>query len=342
MSEEKKSFLVDVPVRVCIWIRKETQRKQFEIIKQARPSILFLQSDGGRNEKEWESIKYNRNLYDTEIDWDCTVYRLYEEENLGLYTMSKKASDFIWEHVDRCIFLEDDHLPSVSFFEFCAELLEKYKDDTRVSRICGMNHEGISEDVSSDYFFAHHGSIWGGATWRRVFEMRDTEFRYGKDPYVMDVMKNFTKDNKFFMDKAEGYAKDRLYENHPAGGEFFNGFATYGYHQLQIIPKRNMIKNIGYGEGAAHADALKFMPRGIQQMFDMQTYETEIPLKHMDYMIPDLRYDKKVKRILGIGHPFVMLYRRIEGVCRHIWYGDTLNILKKAKKKLKKQSTIEK
>ena len=131
-----KPYLVDVPVRVNIWIRPECQRKQFEVLKQARPSIIFLQSDGGRNEKEWEAIRKNRKIFEEEVDWDCTIHKLYEEENQGLYTMGKKVSKYIWEHVDRCIFLEDDFIPAVSFFQYCAELLEKYKDDTRISCIC--------------------------------------------------------------------------------------------------------------------------------------------------------------------------------------------------------------
>ena len=85
-----KPFLVDVPVRVNIWIRPTCQIRQFEILKQARPSIMFLISDGGRNEKEWEAIHKNREIFDTQIDWECTIYKLYEEKNNGLYTMSRK------------------------------------------------------------------------------------------------------------------------------------------------------------------------------------------------------------------------------------------------------------
>lgn len=111
-----KPYLVDVPVKINIWIRPECQRRQFEIIKQARPSILFVTSDGGRNEKEWELIKQNRKIYDEEIDWECKVYKLYMDHNLGLYAMGKERENLIWNTVDRCIMLEDDILPSVSFF----------------------------------------------------------------------------------------------------------------------------------------------------------------------------------------------------------------------------------
>ena len=335
-AQPKKPYLVDVPVRVAIWIRPNCQRKQFEVLKQARPSILFLQSDGGRNEKEWAAIRQNREMFDREIDWECTVYRFYEEKNQGLYTMSQKVSGFIWERVDRCIFLEDDQLPSVSFFRYCAEMLEKYKDDTRVSRICGMNHLGISEEVSADYFFSHYGSIWGTASWRRVARMRDTEFRYGQDPYVMRLLRENTKDNVPFYKMAEGYPKDPHYGGHMAGGEFYHAFAVHGHHQLQIIPKVNMISNIGCDEDAAHADSLKLMPRGTRRVFGMKTYEMEFPIKHMDYMIADSEYEKKVMRMGAYSRPDIRFFRSVERGFLLLIHGQLWNRIKKRIKKRKK------
>ena len=100
-----EKYLVDVPVRINIWIRPECQRRQFEVIKKARPSILFIQSDGGRNDEEWQAIYANRKMIDEGIDWDCQVYRLYEEKNNGLYSMAKKTYSLIWKTVYRCILL---------------------------------------------------------------------------------------------------------------------------------------------------------------------------------------------------------------------------------------------
>lgn len=97
-------YLVDVPVRGTILTRPECQRKQFEIIKETKPSILFLHSDGERNEAEWNAIIQNRKMYEEGIDWNCQVFKIYEDENLGMYAMSQKVQEYIWERVDRCIF----------------------------------------------------------------------------------------------------------------------------------------------------------------------------------------------------------------------------------------------
>lgn len=312
-----KDFLVDVPVRINIWIRPECQRKQFEIIKKARPSILFLVSDGGRNEKEWEAIYQNRKLYDEEIDWNCTIYKVYEEKNNGLYTMGVKTRELVWSKVDRCIFLEDDILPTVGFFRYCAELLEKYKDDTRISTICGMNHLGTYDAPKSDYFFARQGSIWGTATWKRVHDMRDG-INYADDPYVLDLLRQRTRHNEIFWKKIVGYTQNEKYGGHIPGGEFYVEFAMYGHNQLQIIPKKNMICNIGCTEDAAHSLALNRMPKGIRRVFNMKTYEMEFPMKHAKYVIPDVEYEKKRNRIMAYNHPFIAYMRRWQGTWARI------------------------
>lgn len=312
-----KDFLVDVPVRVNIWIRPECQRKQFEILKQARPSIMFLQSDGGRNEEEWEAIYANRKIFDEEIDWNCTVYKLYEDKNNGLYTMGRKTAQLIWSTVDRCIFLEDDVLPSVSFFRYCAELLEKYKDDTRISCICGMNHLGVYDAPSADYFFSRQGSVWGTATWKRNFDLR-RGIEYADDEYAMKLLKQRTRHNKAMWNRIVGYTKNDYYGGHVPGGEFYGEFAMYAHNQVKIIPKKNMICNIGCTENSAHALALNRLPHGLRRVYNMKTYELEGEIKHPKYVMPDVEYEEKRNRIMAYNKPLIALGRRFQGTWARI------------------------
>lgn len=328
-----KKYLVDVPVRVNIWIRPECQKRQFHIIKKARPSILFLQSDGGRNEKEWEAIYANRKLIDEGIDWECTVYRFYEDHNNGLYAMAKKVAEFIWRTVDRCIFLEDDVLPSVSYFRFCAELLEKYKDDQRIEAICGMNHLGKYEAVQSDYFFSRQGSIWGMATWKRTYLERGI-FEYAKDAYVMKVLKERTKNNPTIWRRLRGYAHNELYEGHMPAGEFWHEFHMYAQNRVQIIPKVNLISNIGCTEDSAHMDSLNQMPHGIRRIFNMKTYEIAFPLKHPRYVMPDVFYEKKRNQIMAYNTPMRHFFRLTERTLIKVFSGRAKEIPEIVRKKL--------
>lgn len=325
-----KSWLVNIPVKISIWIRPECQRRQFEVIKQARPSILFVISDGGRNEDEWNKILQNRSIYDDEIDWNCKIYRMYENTNQGMYVMGRKTQELVWSKVDRCIFLEDDILPSVSYFKYCAELLEKYKDDLRINVICGMNHRGISENVNSDYFFARQGSIWGCAVWKRTWQQY-YDFSYGQDPYIMKCLKQRTRHNKLFWKRINAYATGDVYEGHIAGDEFFFELSMYAQNQLQIIPKYNLVSNIGCTNDAAHASELQDIPRSLRKVFNMPTHEVSFPLKEAKYVIPDVEYEKARNRIAGYNFPLIYWSRKIESFFLMLFHGKLRRALVKAK-----------
>lgn len=339
--EKLKPYLVDVPVRVNIWIRPECQKRQLEVLKKARPSTLFLISDGGRNEKEWESIRKNRKLFETEIDWECTVYKLFEEENQGLYTMGRKGAKLIWSTVDRCIMLEDDQIPSVSYFKYCAELLEKYKDDERIVSICAMNYAGVWENTSSDYFFAERGPIWGQATWKRSYEQRDFDLEYAKDPYVMGLLRKRLKKDKAFLKTVEGYAKNPKHNRHIPGGEFLNRLSVNCQNRLFIIPKYNMMCNIGCTANGTHTSEYNILPKATKSIFNMKTYEYDFPLKHPKYMIADCDYKKLEEKVLCRNRPIGLFFRKIEITFLLFKYKGISGILKKLKKQKKKKGTIE-
>lgn len=202
---------------------------------------MFLQSDGGRNDKEWEAIKINRKMFDEEVDWECKVYKIYESKNNGLYAMSDKVRKLIWENVDRCIFLEDDYVPSVSYFEFCREMLERYKDDLRVHYVTGYNYMGVYDKPDSDYFFCGEGSIWGCATWKRVEEERETDYR--DNPYALECIMNVAKHYKKGYEKLiYGYAKNDKFGGHIPGTEFYKNYLRFSQNHLLIVPKKELNK----------------------------------------------------------------------------------------------------
>jgi hypothetical protein len=316
-----KAYLVDVPVLLFVFIRPNTLKEVFDVIKEARPSKLFLASDGPRPDHpdDWEKISESRRIVE-EIDWDCCVYQYYLKENHGLYHMVQEALDWVFYYVDRCIFLEDDVVPSLSFFPYCAELLERYKDDSRINMICGMNHLGVYKEPYTDYFFSKAAAIWGFALWRRTYEdfYDDT---YGRDNYILDRIKENSKDYKDFIKALLGYRQNPYYGGHIPGPEFYLRFIISTQNKVNIIPKYNMIKNIGFCEGSTHAaDELRIMPKGVQKMFRMKTYEYTFPLQHPSYVIEDRAYEKKVLRILARNHPLILFYRKWNGLLRKIYY----------------------
>ena len=155
-------------VLILFFARPETLSQVFEQVRKAKPLKLFLYQDGpreGRN--DLEGIQKCREIVEN-IDWECEVHKWYQDKNVGCDPSEYLSQKWAFSYVDKCIILEDDDVPSLSFFPFCQELLDRYENDERISMIAGMNHEEVSTDVPYDYFFTTNVSIWGWATWKRV------------------------------------------------------------------------------------------------------------------------------------------------------------------------------
>lgn len=328
-----KPFKIDVPVLLFVFIRPDNLKVVFETIKKVRPSTLFLVSDGPRKDilSDKINIKKSRDVVKN-IDWECQVHKLYFDENQGMYTTFNKALEFVFQKVDRCIFLEDDVVPAEAFFHYCAELLEKYKEDLRVNRICGMNHMGVYDEVDSDYFFSRTGSIWGFAIWKRSYN-DFYNLSYSSSQYSYSRIKENSRKYSKFIKYLDGYAENPNFNGHIPGPEFFLGLSSYSQNQLAILPKKNMICNIGYGEGNTHfSDDLRKLPQAVQKMFNMRVYEIDFPLKHPDFLIEDKHYEDLLYRIMGRS-PYVKISRKIEGIVRRILFKDYKTIFKTIFKK---------
>jgi len=326
-----KEYLVDVPVQVNIWIRPECQKKLLEVLQIARPSIIFLVSDGGRNENEKNLITQNRALMENGIDWDCKVYKLYKDTNQGITKIITQTHEFIWQNVDRCIFLEDDIIPSVSFFRYCKELLEKYENDPRIYIICGMNHLGVyPDDSGSDYFFSRQGSIWGYALWKRSYQ-EFFDYSYENDAHTWKCLVNNAAEDKFLLNEIKRRKADtdkkHNWKTYASPTEFFIDLSVYSQHQLQIIPRKNMISCIGASKQANSSDSLSRLPKPVRNLFFMKTYELEFPLKHPNFVVPDKFYEAQRNKIICKNHPFLNLIRKFvrafyvlkEGDLKYLW-----------------------
>ena len=317
---QKDKYLVDVPVEITIWTRTECQKRQFEVIKEAKPSKLFLISDGGRSDLEWEAIRENRSYIENEIDWQCEVHKLYEEKNNGMYAMWRKIYAFVWSYVDRCIFLEDDYVPAVSYFRYCAELLEKYKDDLRIEMITGHNvfvtHPAAEPN---DYFFSEEGwSIWGTATWKNRMDYNVFPLEYSDNKYVVDLLKKNL--SAFWFEKARRYCAGELADGHVPGAEYFHAINSVLFHRMSIVPTKNMICNIGMdGEHANSRHKSK-----MSDLFKQKTYEISFPLKHPQYVIDDVEYGRIYSKKLGHSQTRIGLFIRKVSYCFKLLFSGRL------------------
>ena len=171
-TKKLKIFTPTAPLKTAvlflIYKRLDTARRVFEVIRVARPPRLYVASDGPRESKEGEAEKVQavRDYVMSHIDWDCEVKTLFREKNLGCKYAVSGAISWFFENEEMGIILEDDCLPSMSFFWFCEELLDKYKDDERIVNITGCNFQQGRNNTGYSYYFSIYSHIWGWAGWR--------------------------------------------------------------------------------------------------------------------------------------------------------------------------------
>ena len=118
--------MTTAPVIFTIFNRPDTTRQVFEKIRAAKPQKLLVVADGPRVDRPGEAEKCiaTREIID-EVDWDCEVEKNFSETNLGCRVRCASGITWAFTLVDKAIILEDDTLPSTSFFPYCTELLDR-------------------------------------------------------------------------------------------------------------------------------------------------------------------------------------------------------------------------
>ena len=322
-------FKIDIPVLLIFFVRPEKTKIVFEEIRKARPSKLYLYQDGARegNEQDAVNVLKCREIVEN-IDWDCKVYKFYQEKNVGCDPSEYISQKWMFEKEEMGIILEDDDVPSQSFFPFCKELLERYKDDERIYCISGMNHLGKYQEDYADYIFTTNQSIWGWATWKRCIDRWDTSMPYLDSEYAKSRMK------KLFTKMDDTISTCTWHRD--SGKEYYESIG-WSYqnsnNMLCIVPTKNLISNIGIGADGTHgADSLKELPKAHRKVFFTETYELEFPLRHPPFLLNDLEYLKKLETLQGKRTPIRAWFWAMEAAIRRFIYAPK----EKKKEKLKR------
>lgn len=334
MNNKLHKSKVDVSVLLIFFNRPGCFSKVFEQVKKARPSKLFLYQDGARegNENDAVCVRKCRDIA-LDIDWDCEVYTKFQEKNYGCDPSEYISQKWAFEYVDKCIILEDDDVPSQSFFPFCKELLDRYEHDERINMICGMNNLETWDSPYS-YLFSETGSIWGWATWKRVVDEWEPDYNLLNDSFNRQKVKVYLTDqNTNISGRMKTWDANKNsgvehYETILCINQFVN-------NRLNIVPTKNMIINIGNTpEGGTHSvDDVSLIPKGLRRIYTMKSFEIDFPLKHPKYVINDVEFQKKLFRVMGTGHPIVRKYRNVEKALLLLRHQGFKSMIKKIRKK---------
>ena len=331
----KKPYKTDVAVLLLFFTRSDTFQQVFDAVREARPSKLFLYQDGPRGERDIAGIEACRQIAcDENIDWECEVYRNYQEYNQGCDPSEFISQRWAFNIVDKCIVLEDDDVPSQSFFPFCKEMLDRYEDDERITMIAGFNTDEVTIDVPYDYFFTRVFSIWGWASWSRVVNNWDEDYNFVKNPELYSTLCNKSRQYK--------QRKEMLYlcQSHAGCGVEYYETIFWAYMMLHdgmaIMPSKNMVSNIGMNEGTHYSTQLELMPKRLRRMFTMQRYDINFPIKHPEKVAEYPGYQTRHYLRNAWNNPWRKILYSLEELWLNILHGNWSKIISALRQRIGK------
>jgi hypothetical protein len=272
------------PVIFIIFNRPETTRQAFEAIRAAKPGQLLVIADGPPSDRPGEAEKCaaTRAIIDG-VDWECEVKTNFSEANMGCRLRVSSGITWAFGLVEKAIILEDDCVPSASFFHYCDELLDLYENDERVMMVSGDNHLFGQGEMANSYYFSRYPHVWGWATWRRAWAKYDLSMAHW--PEIRD-RKLF---DQYLPKRGERYhwnsAFQSVYEGHIDTWDYQWVYSIWANSGLSIAPSRNLVRNIGFHAEATHT-------QGDSVYSSLEAAELGMPLTHPATVLADSDKDE--------------------------------------------------
>jgi len=271
------------PVALIIFRRPDLTAKVLDAVRAVKPPALYVIADGPRADKpdEAQACEAARAVIDT-VDWDCQIHRHYSDTNLGCGHRPASGIDWLFQQVESAIILEDDCIPHPSFFGYCDEVLERYREDERVMHVSGCTYRAQPWDTDKSFFFTRFPACWGWATWRRAWQHYDIhcgDWPRLRDSRFMDDVTGEPAVSAYWANRFDEAWQSEDMIHHTWDYQW--AFACWANSGLAICPRHNLISNIGWGDDATHTFGLD------GDTMALPTFEMGLPLKHPENVLPD-------------------------------------------------------
>lgn len=303
------TFQTKTPVALCLFVRYETAKRVFEVIRQVKPPVLLVSANAPRPDRpgEAERCAAARSIIDG-VDWKCEVLMKYAETHLDVGQSLSGAYRWVFNTVEEAIVLEDDFLPHPTFFRFCDELLERYRYDTRIFSINANNYQLGRKRTDYSYYFSRYTHTFGWASWRRVWKDYDYDMKLWPEIRASNFLQDIlTKpDAVKYWTKTLDETQDRLL----ISWDYPWLLTCWMQNGLNITPNVNLVANIGFD-----ADSINFQKK-LTKFDDVPVEPMEFPLKHPPYIIRDNQADEFTQKYYfqgGVWRQFKDEAKRILG-----------------------------
>ncbi len=271
---ELENKIFRTPIVLLTFNRPHTTQRVFQEIKKIKPQKLFIASDGPRKNNKEDVIKCQqvREIME-QVDWNCEVHTFFREKNLGGPISNSSAISWFFENISEGIVLEDDCLPNQTFFWYCQELLEKYRNNDKIKCINGSNFKQDKKINDHSYYFSVFNHSWGWASWSRAWAHWNKDYNknfndFKKNKKIKKITKNKNY-QKYWMSIFQ-----KIYDGKINNWDYIWIFSCWSHNGLACTPCVNLVSNIGFGADAQHTKNLN------DERLNKPNYAIGFPLKH--------------------------------------------------------------
>jgi hypothetical protein len=299
--------MFNVPVLLLTFNRDDGLDELIHQLKIAGVKEIYVASDGPRGNvsEECEVVNRIRNKIIKSLNWGCKVETLFRKDNLGCKLGVDNAIKWFFSQVKEGIVLEDDCIPSQAFLKFCSDMLKEYSSNHKVGTISGRNE--LSQYGKSSHVYSSKFFCWGWASWSNRIHDIDVEDGY-KSSSLNGLLNGLSYKERNHLRGMRNLMLTKQVNSWAYSYDFWFRHKK----QLHIIPKHNLVKNVGIGVNATHSvslthDAVEFIDSDITVIKDKEIskdfeyMEKYLRLKYSFLKIiifPYIGYIKKLVKIL--------------------------------------------
>jgi hypothetical protein len=275
-----------------------------ERIRLAAPARLYVAVDGARPHVPDDDARCRevRELVSL-VDWPCRIETLFRQDNLGCGRGVSEAISWFFANEEAGIILEDDILPTQSFFEFCDTMLIRYKDNEQIAMIAGSCFAPSHLFEHFSYKFSTYPAIWGWASWRRAWRHYDYDMRSWPDWERASGLANLANGDRFFENHWRTIFESMYQCESKVTWDYQWLFKNWECGFKTVIPCRSVVSNIGFDVDATHVFKVPWYVR------KFKPNEMQFPLTHPSNIDVDRLLDRHLnKNVFNVNLSYKLRY----------------------------------
>lgn len=246
------------PILIVCYARPHSTAMILEAVLASRPnSHVYVSLDGVKELADSRVLRLRGEVVEVVEKFypSLDITFINRQQNLGTNRNIEAAIETVFLEHDRVVVVEDDCLPSASFFDFCDWGLNRFRSSASVLMIQGANHfRWPLNSLRGNHMLSQLSHVWGWATWRDKWESPSEINRSLRSATRQDLMMTLSRKLPFaryrkawlkFWDSEKEMSWDISLQ-----------FRIWREDLLVVCPGINLVRNIGFDSVASNSNAI--------------------------------------------------------------------------------------